>query len=145
MAKIGLLITKLNGGGAERTAANLSSLFDEYGEEVYLITFDGSNITYPYKGKLIDLSLGINKNVFDAIKKNIKNAPCPGSIPVGCIIFVLDARAVGGWAPPPAQRQAPYPWRSVRFVQHKQRLDSVGPTTGIAWRSRSRCRAAGAR
>lgn len=72
MAKIGLLITKLNGGGAERTAANLSSLFDEYGEEVYLITFDGSNITYPYKGKLIDLSLGINKNVFDAIKKNIK-------------------------------------------------------------------------
>lgn len=72
MAKIGLLITKLNGGGAERTAANLSSLFNEYGEEVYLITFDGSNITYPYKGKLIDLSLGINKNVFDAIKKNIK-------------------------------------------------------------------------
>lgn len=72
MAEIGLLITKLNGGGAERTAANLSSLFDEYGEEVYLITFDGSNITYPYKGKLIDLSLGINKNVFDAIKKNIK-------------------------------------------------------------------------
>lgn len=72
MAKIGLLITKLNGGGAERTAANLSPLFDEYGEEVYLITFDGSNITYPYKGKLIDLSLGINKNVFDAIKKNIK-------------------------------------------------------------------------
>ena len=72
MAKIGLLITKLNGGGAERTAANLSSLFDEYGEEVYLITFDGSNITYPYKGKLIDLSLGINKNVFGAIKKNIK-------------------------------------------------------------------------
>lgn len=72
MAKIGLLITKLNGGGAERTAANLSSLFDEYGEEVYLITFDGSNITYPYKGKLIDLSLGINKNVFDDIKKNIK-------------------------------------------------------------------------
>ena len=72
MAKIGLLITKLNGGGAERTAANLSSLIDEYGEEVYLITFDGSNITYPYKGKLIDLSLGINKNVFDAIKKNIK-------------------------------------------------------------------------
>ncbi|WP_270832847.1 glycosyltransferase [Faecalibacillus intestinalis] len=72
MAKIGLLITKLNGGGAERTAANLSSLFDEYGEEVYLITFAGSNITYPYKGKLIDLSLGINKNVFDAIKKNIK-------------------------------------------------------------------------
>ena len=72
MAEIGLLITKLNGGGAERTAANLSSLFDEYGEEVYLITFDGSNITYPYKGKLIDLSLGISKNVFDAIKKNIK-------------------------------------------------------------------------
>ncbi len=80
-----------------------------------------------------------------AIKKNIKNAPCPGSIPVGCIIFVLDARAVGGWAPPPAQRQAPYPWRSVRFVQHKQRLDSAGPTTGIAWHSRWRCRAAGAR
>ncbi|WP_158568155.1 MULTISPECIES: glycosyltransferase [Coprobacillaceae] len=72
MAKIGLLITKLNGGGAERTAANLSCLFDEYGEEVYLITFDGSDITYPYKGNLIDLSLGINKNIFDAIKKNIK-------------------------------------------------------------------------
>lgn len=71
MSKIGLLITKLNGGGAERTAANLSCLFTEKGHEVYLIVFDATHITYPYKGKLIDLSLGVHKNKVEVVTKNL--------------------------------------------------------------------------
>lgn len=56
MDSIAIIITKLNGGGAERTASNLSlALSKKY--NVYLIVFDGSNVTYPYKGTLIDLSV----------------------------------------------------------------------------------------
>ena len=54
MDSIAIIITKLNGGGAERTASNLSiELSKRY--NVYLIVFDGTNISYPYKGTLIDL------------------------------------------------------------------------------------------
>ncbi len=53
---IAIIIQKLHGGGAERTAANLSiSLSQDY--NVHLIVFDGRNICYPYGGTLHDLQL----------------------------------------------------------------------------------------
>ena len=53
---IAIIITKLNGGGAERCASNLSVELSKI-YNVYLIVFDASDITYPYGGKLIDLKV----------------------------------------------------------------------------------------
>ena len=56
MKNVAIIIQKLNGGGAERTASNLSiSLKDHY--NVHLIVFDGRDISYPYEGTLHDLKL----------------------------------------------------------------------------------------
>lgn len=61
MENIAIIITKLNGGGAERCASNLSiELSKKY--NVFLMVFDCSNITYPYKGKLIDLNVKSTEN-----------------------------------------------------------------------------------
>ena len=63
MENIAIIITKLNGGGAERCASNLSvELSRKY--NVFLIVFDGRNITYPYKGTLIDLKIADSGNFF---------------------------------------------------------------------------------
>ncbi|WP_299112987.1 glycosyltransferase [uncultured Winogradskyella sp.] len=57
--KICILIERLNGGGAERSAGLLSIILSELGHNVALITlFD--DIAYPYKGELINL--GAYKN-----------------------------------------------------------------------------------
>lgn len=56
MKNVAIIITKLNGGGAERCASNLSI---ELAKEanVFLIVFDANAITYPYGGHLIDLRI----------------------------------------------------------------------------------------
>ena len=52
--KICLLMSRLNGGGAERSAGLLSMILHDLGHEIYVITlFD--DIAYPYAGKLINL------------------------------------------------------------------------------------------
>ncbi|NLI55111.1 MAG: glycosyltransferase [Clostridiales bacterium] len=63
MAKknVAIIIQTLQGGGAERTASNLSEcLSKDY--NVHLIAFDGKNIKYPYQGKLYDLKLPPTEN-----------------------------------------------------------------------------------
>ena len=45
MKHIAIIIQKLNGGGAERTASNLSLFFKDCCD-VHLIVFDGREITY---------------------------------------------------------------------------------------------------
>lgn len=61
MKAIAIIIQKLNGGGAERTAANLSILLSKF-YNVHLIVFDGRNIAYPYKGILHNLEMPPQKN-----------------------------------------------------------------------------------
>lgn len=61
MKSIAIIISKLNGGGAERNAANLSIILSKY-YNVHLIVFDGKNITYPYEGMLHDLKMPPRKN-----------------------------------------------------------------------------------
>ncbi len=56
MKNIAILVPTLNKGGAERVAANMSLEFAKH-YNVYTIVYDGSNIIYPYGGKLIDLHL----------------------------------------------------------------------------------------
>ena len=71
---VAILVQKLYGGGAERTAANLSlSLQDRY--NVHLIVFNGSDIKYPYGGTLHDLKLPASKNKFSRICKFFKRVP----------------------------------------------------------------------
>jgi len=56
MKNLAIIIPKLNGGGAERCASNLSLELSKI-YNVYLIVFDSSNITYPYGGTLIGLNI----------------------------------------------------------------------------------------
>src|SRR6056297_3595846 len=65
--KIGLLIPSLRGGGAERVVSNLSLLLpDRF--SVYIIVHDSSEIYYPYRGKLLDLAEGHQKNILGKAK-----------------------------------------------------------------------------
>lgn len=54
MKNLAIISGRLEHGGAERTASNLSITLSKY-YNVTLILFSGENITYPYAGKLIDL------------------------------------------------------------------------------------------
>lgn len=56
MKNIAIIITKLNGGGAERCASNLSIELSRH-YNVFVIVFDSENVTYPYKGSLINLNI----------------------------------------------------------------------------------------
>lgn len=93
MKNVAIIIQKLNGGGAERTASNLSlSLKDHY--NVHLIVFDGRDITYPYEGTLHDLQLPpvkgkVNKILnmrkrIRAVKKILKKEK------IDCAISLMD-------------------------------------------------------
>ncbi len=70
---IAIIITKLNGGGAERCASNLSvELAKIY--NVYIVVFDAMDIAYPYGGTLVDLKIpkadGILSRYLGVIKRS---------------------------------------------------------------------------
>ena len=77
MKKIAIIIQNLNGGGAERTAANLSLYFSEK-YEVHLIVFDGRVISYPHGGMLHDLKVYPSKSkvqkAINVIRRVIKTS-----------------------------------------------------------------------
>lgn len=56
MKNIAIIVPTLSKGGAERVAANLSLELAK-NHRVYMIVHDGREVTYPYAGELIDLSL----------------------------------------------------------------------------------------
>lgn len=59
---IGILVRCLKEGGAERAAANLSKdLSEKY--NVYILLFDGKDISYPYSGTIIDLNFTPSSNI----------------------------------------------------------------------------------
>lgn len=92
MKNIAIIITKLNGGGAERCASNLSiELSKRY--NVTLITFDGSNMTYPHGGELIDLKIpadGGIKKLINIIKRTKKTRAIKKEREIECSISLLD-------------------------------------------------------
>lgn len=67
MENIMILTSKLNGGGAERCASNMSVELSK-NFNVFLVAFDGNNVTYPYGGTFIDLKI---KNTTNYVKKII--------------------------------------------------------------------------
>lgn len=56
MKKIAFILQDLTGGGAERTVANLSFELSKY-YEFYIIVFNGKDVSYPHKAKIIDVGL----------------------------------------------------------------------------------------
>ena len=72
MKNVAIIVQKLYGGGAERTASNLSIILNgKY--NIHLIVFDGSNIKYPYAGNLHVLDIphtdGKLKKISNLIKR----------------------------------------------------------------------------
>lgn len=93
MDNIAIIITKLNGGGAERCASNLSiELSKRY--NVYLIVFDGRNITYPYEGTLIDLHIKDANSFCERVVNVLKRVRLVKQIKkqyrIKCSISLLD-------------------------------------------------------
>lgn len=93
MKNVAIIITKLNGGGAERCASNLSiELSKKY--NVKLIVFDGINMTYPYGGELINLAVcnsdGVFNKIFNVIKRVQKVRTIKKKCKIDCAISLLD-------------------------------------------------------
>lgn len=70
---IAIIVQKLKGGGAERTAANLSIALSEY-YNVHLIVFDGKEIKYPYGGTLHDVKIPPKDNYIAKIVNVFKRS-----------------------------------------------------------------------
>ena len=93
MKNVAIIITKLNGGGAERCASNLSiELSKKY--NVTVITFDGTNMTYPHGGELIDLGIcdsnGFFHKALHVIKRARKIRAIKKKYHIDCAISLLD-------------------------------------------------------
>lgn len=90
---IAIIITKLNGGGAERCASNLSiELSKKY--NVILVVFNASNMTYPYGGELIDLRIGSSNGILNKVSNVFKRVKRLKAIKkkykVDCAVSLLD-------------------------------------------------------
>lgn len=93
MTNVAIIITKLNGGGAERCASNLSiELSKKY--NVKLIVFDANNITYPYGGELINLGIANSDGVWskgvNVVKRVKKVREIKKKYKIDCAISLLD-------------------------------------------------------
>lgn len=93
MKNVAIIITKLNGGGAERCASNLSIELSKI-YNVKLIVFDSTNITYPYAGELISLDIsssnGLVQKVVNVIKRVLKVRKIKKEHNIDCAISLLD-------------------------------------------------------
>lgn len=60
--RIGLLISNLQSGGAEKVMCNMSHILAQH-YDVYFFVFDSENISYDYSGQLIDLKCKAKKSI----------------------------------------------------------------------------------
>lgn len=88
-----IIIHKLNGGGAERCASNLSIELAKT-HNVYLACFDCQNITYPHGGKLIDIDVKNSSNNYLRLINTYKRIKTLKKIKklykIDCSISLLD-------------------------------------------------------
>lgn len=93
MKKIGLLISELNTGGAERVVSRLSTILCE-NYEIYLILFEDTYISYDYSGTLVNLDVpsqvGISK-VSLLRKRVLKLKEQKKKLHLDCVISFLDS------------------------------------------------------
>ena len=69
MKNIALIISSLQGGGAERCAADLSIYFSQKGYRVYILTDVSRGITYEYSGTIVDYMVALNIPGRDGLEK----------------------------------------------------------------------------
>ncbi|WP_156573216.1 glycosyltransferase [Bacillus luti] len=90
---LAIIITKLEGGGAERMASNLSILLSEK-YNVSLIVFDTKDIKYPYNGQLIDLGIPAANNplnrIFNLVRRVKKLRDLKKKLNINFSISLLD-------------------------------------------------------
>ena len=90
---IAIIISKLNGGGAERVASNLSIELSEY-YKVFLILFDGQNQVYPYGGELINLDIipqrRVLKKLINLFKRILEIRRIKKEKKISCSISLMD-------------------------------------------------------
>lgn len=90
---IAIIAPKLNGGGAERVASNLSIELSEF-YNVSLIVFDGKDKTYPYGGELIDLKMppkkGIWSKALNLVKRILAVRKIKKEREITCSISLMD-------------------------------------------------------
>lgn len=73
MKKVGLLISELNNGGAERVVSRLSHILsNDY--KIFLVLFEDTFITYEYKGELINLNVKASSNIIKKFFMTFKRA-----------------------------------------------------------------------
>lgn len=90
---IAIIISRLNGGGAERVASNLSiDLSDEY--NVHLIVFDNADCKYPTGGMVHDLKLSPVKGslgkLTNVIRRTIAIKKIKKKFKIICSISLMD-------------------------------------------------------
>lgn len=73
--KISIVKESLCIGGTERSAANISVALAKY-HDVTTVLFDGTDIMYPYGGKLLDMKLPAQTNMVKKIYTNFKRIAC---------------------------------------------------------------------
>lgn len=71
MKNIALIISSLQGGGAERCAADLSIYFSQKGYRVYILTDVSRGITYEYMGTIVDYMVALNIPGTDGLEKKV--------------------------------------------------------------------------
>lgn len=79
MKNVAIIVSSLNSGGAERTAANISNfLVENY--NVHLIVFSADEIKYPYSGKLHVVDFPFRKSVFGKLVNIYNRIKCVAKI-----------------------------------------------------------------
>lgn len=95
MKNVGLLISTLNCGGAERVVSRLSSLLSE-NYNIYIILFEDTYLCYKYEGSLINLNIksenySILKKIFLPIKRAKKLKSIKKEFNLDVVISFLDS------------------------------------------------------
>lgn len=92
--RIGLYITALGPGGAERVVSRLSNILKNHGHSVYVILSETENMAYPLDGTLIDLGIRSEKSFFKRIAVLVKRIRALKRIkknePLDVVISFLD-------------------------------------------------------
>lgn len=93
MKKVGLLISSLNNGGAERVVSRLSKILSsEF--KVFIILFEDTFVNYDYCGELINLDIKANKSSFKVIptiKRSLLLRKTKKELSLDCVISFLDS------------------------------------------------------
>lgn len=94
MKNIGLLISELNSGGAERVVSRLSKILnDKY--NVYVILFEDTYMEYDYSGILVNLDVPAKSGLFAKVKllkKRVnKLKKQKKELKLDCVISFLDS------------------------------------------------------